>query len=591
MDKPLRLLALVIGACWLTCAALASPDAAARLNRIYEDYWEEFLRANPFSATFAGDHRFDAEWGFTNAAEANADTRARAEKYLALTAAIDPSTLGGEDRISYDLFRFNLQETLDGLAFPFQLLPVNQIFSVHLLFAQLASGQGAQPFRTVPDYERWLQRARGFAPTVDGMIADMREGIRRGIVLPKALAAPVVPQLANLASENLETTVFMGPARNFPAEFSDADKARLTEALRKLTLESIVPAYRRLHEFMRDEYLPHCRETVAWSALPGGPEWYEFLVRSHTTLELGAAEIHEIGLREVARIRGELERARERVGFTGTLREFYRHLDTAPERNFTTREEIQAAYEALRTTVDARIPQFFRRAPRAQFVIRAIESYREKSGAVAHYVLSAPDGSRPGIFYYNAYRPETRSRATITALFLHEAIPGHHFETSFAQEMESLPKFRRFGGYSAFSEGWALYAEKLGEDMRLYDDPYQWVGRLAGEIWRAARLVVDTGLHTRGWTREQAIAYMLENVPQNEVAMTAEVDRYIAAPGQALSYKLGEIRIRELRARAERELGAKFELREFHDEVLAHGPLPIPVLEAAVHRWIEARRG
>lgn len=571
-------------------ALAAAPATPAGMDRIYADYWEEFLAANPISATFYGDNRYNDRFGATTSAAANADTRRIAEKYLALTADLDPAGLPASDRISFDLFRYRQQQALEALRFPSHLLPVNQFFSPHLFFAQLGSGQSAQPFRTVRDYDNWLARAKDIPAAVDGMIADMREGMKQGIVLPKALARPTIPQLAGLAADDPAKAVFLAPVRKFPDDFTETDRARLTAAYTALVRDGLAPAYGRLHDFVRDTYLPACRDSVGLSALPGGEAWYAYLVRSMTTTPLAPDAIHDLGLREVARIRVQMEEAKTRVGFQGTLREFFRHLDTDPALKFKTREEIQAAYEALRTRVEPRVPEFFGRTPKMPYLIKPVEAFREASAAPAQYSPGTPDGARPGIFYFNGFKPETRARFMTEALFVHEAVPGHHFEVSLAQEQTALPAFRRFSFTTAFSEGWGLYCEKLGLELGLYTDPYQWVGRLSAEIWRACRLVIDTGLHAQGWTREQAIAYFLENTPQNELVATQEVERYLAIPGQALSYKIGEIKLVELRAEAEKTLGAKFSLRAFHDEVLAHGSVPLEILEAAVRRWIAAQR-
>jgi len=571
-------------------ARAATPATPEIMNKVYADYWEDYLQANPISATFNGDNRYNDRFGPLTSAEERADTKRIAEKYLARTAELDPAGLPAEDRISYDLLRYQLQESLDGLAFPSHLLPVNQMSSLHLTFAQLGSGRLVQPFETVADYDKWLARAAGFSPYVDGVIADLRTGIAQGIVLPKALAKPVLPQLENLGTADLAKNVYLSPVRKFPAGFSAADQARLTAAYTALVRDSLVPAYQRLLVFMRDTYLPACRDTVALGDLPGGKAWYAFQARSSTTTSLSPDEIHAIGLAEVARIRALFEAAKVRVGFKGTLKEFFVHLNTAPELRFTTREEIQAAYEGLRAKVEAKVPAFFGRIPKTPFEIRPVEAFREVSGPPAQYYQGLPDGSRPGIFYFNGYKPETRTRFTTVAYFLHEAVPGHHFEISLAQEQTGLPDFRRFGGTGAYSEGWGLYSEMMGQEMGFYDDPWQWIGRLSAEIWRASRLVIDTGVHAKGWTREQGIAYFLDNVPQGEVVAIQEVERYIAIPGQALSYKIGELKLRELRARADKALGAKFDIRAFHDEVLAHGSVPLSVLEAAMDRWIAAQR-
>ena len=582
--------------CTLLCAAppaiaqVKAPATPEKMNQLYADYWEDYLRENPIAATFNGDQRYNDRFGPTTSAADRAQSRALAEKYLARSAQFDPAPLPPEDRISYDLLRYRLQQVLDGLRFPSDLVPVDQFAGLHLSIAQLGSGASVQPFQTVQDYDNWLKRAAGYAPAVDGTIADMRTGIAQGIVMPKALITRVLPQLENVGTDDLAKSTYMGPVKNFPASFSAADKARLTEAYGKLVREQLAPANRKLLAFMRDTYLPAGRETAGIGALPGGQDWYAFLARRSTTTELTPAEIHDIGLREVARIRAQFEEAKVRVGFKGTLKEFFQHLNTSPELRFKSRDEIQAAYEALRPRVEAKVGLLFANVPKAPFEIRPVETFREVSAAPASYQRGSVDGKRPGVFYFNAYKPETRTRFTTNAFFLHEAIPGHHFERSLAQETTGLPAFRRFGGSIAFSEGWGLYSEMLGQEIGMYEDSWQWVGRLTAEIWRGVRLVVDTGIHSKGWTREQAIAYFKDNVPQDEVTAVQEVERYIAIPGQALSYKIGEIKLRALRARAEAALGPAFDLRAFHNEVLVHGAVPLDVLDAAVDRWIAAQK-
>ncbi|MYM37021.1 DUF885 family protein [Duganella sp. FT94W] len=580
----------------LLCAALPAfgqvtvPATPEKMNQLYADYWEDYLRENPIAATYNGDPRYNDRFGAITSAENRAQSRALAEKYLARSAGFDPAPLPPEDRISYDLLRYRLQQVLDGLRFPSDLAPVDQFYGLHLTFAQLGSGTSAQPFQTVQDYDNWLQRAAGYAPAVDAMLDDMRTGIKQGIVMPKALIRRVLPQLENVGTDDLTKSTYMQPVRKFPAAFSAADKERLTAAYGKLVREQLAPANRKLLAFMRDTYLPAGRDTAGIGALPGGQAWYAFLARRATTTELTPDEIHDIGLREVARIRAQFEEAKLRVGFKGTLREFFDYLNTAPALRFKTRDEIQAAYEALRPRVEAKVGLLFASLPKAPFEIRPVEAFREVSAAPASYQRGTVDGKRPGVFYFNAYKPETRTRFTTNAFFLHEAIPGHHFERSLAQETTGLPAFRRFGSSTAFSEGWGLYSEMLGQEIGMYDDPWQWVGRLTAEVWRGVRLVVDTGIHAKGWTREQAIAYFKDNVPQDEVTAVQEVERYIAVPGQALSYKIGELKLRELRARAETALGPSFDLRAFHNEVLSHGSVPLDVLDAAVNRWIAARK-
>jgi uncharacterized protein (DUF885 family) len=572
-----------------TLAAAHLPATPAAMNAVYAEYWEENLQANPLLATRIGDNRFNDRLGAVTSAERNATTKRLAEKYLARLAEFAPGSLPAADRISYDLLRYNLQQSLEAQKFPLHLTPINQMFGAHLAYGQLASGRGAQPFRSVKDYDNWLTRAASIPAVVDGWIVDMREGMKQGVVLPKALVRPMLPQFENLSTDDLEKNVYMSPAKRFPAGFSEAEQKRLTAAYTKLVLEQIAPAHRRLLTFMRDTYLPAARDSVGLSALPNGQAWYAYQARNQTTTDLSPDAIHTIGLNEVARIRKLFEVAKDRVGFKGSLAEFFNHLRSAPEMRFQSREQIQAAYEALRPVVDAKIPALFGRTPKTPFEIRPVEAFREAAFAPAAYSNGLADGSRPGIFYFNAYQPETRPRFDVNAIYLHEAIPGHHFEVSLRSEHPSLPAFRRYTSVTAYSEGWGLYAEYLGEEMGIYQDPLQYAGRLSAEIWRAVRLVIDTGVHAKGWTREQSIAYFRDNVPLAESVATQEVERYIAIPGQALSYKIGELKILELRARAEKTIGKSFSVRDFHDELLSHGAVPLSVLEAAITRWIAAK--
>lgn len=569
--------------------AAPAPDAAA-LERIYADYWEAFLRQNPVTATFVGDHRFNDRAGAPSASLARAAQRSLAERYLARVAGADESALDPTQRTSLELFRHTLTQDLAELQFPGHLMPLSQLFSPHLVFAQLGSGQSAQPFRDVRDYDHWLARATALAAGFAPMEEDLRAGLATGVVLPAPLAAAVAAQLERMAADAGDDSVFMGPIRRLPESIPAAERDRLTTAYRSLVTDTILPAYRRLHAFMRDEYLPAARPTVAWSALPGGEAWYAFLARTQTTTSLSPAEIHRIGLAEVARIRAEMTQAMRATGFVGDLPAFYAHLTRDPALHFESREEMLATYEAIRTRLEPRLAELFVRRPRTPYEIRPVESFRERNAPPAEYSAGAPDGSRPGIFYLNTHEPARRPRYIAEALFLHEAVPGHHFEISLKRETEGLPTFRRFSGNTAYSEGWGLYAERLGWELGCYEDPYQWVGRLTLEVWRAVRLVVDTGLHAQGWSRQQAIDYMVENIPLDADVLTGEVDRYLAMPGQALAYKIGELKLVALRQLAERELGPNFDLPGFHDTILSLGAVPLPLVEAAVDRWIAARR-
>ena len=409
--------------------------------------------------------------------------------------------------------------------------------------------------------------------------------------LRSVLGERVLPQLQAHVVAKPEDSLYFGPVRDMPADFSAADRERLTAAYRAAIETKVVPSYRRLHDFMRDEYLPKSRTSVGLDALPDGKAWYEYNVRDVTTTDYTPAQIHEIGLSEVARIRGEMKGVMEKVGFKGTLDEFFVFLNTDPQFVHPSREALVQGYVDIKNRVNPELPRLFETLPKADYEVRAVEPFREKSAAGGSYQAASEDGSRPGIFYANAYDLKARPKWAMEALSLHEGNPGHHFQITLQREQKDLPKFRRFGGYTAYSEGWGLYAESLGSELGLYVDPYQYFGMLEGELFRAIRLVVDTGLHSKGWTREQVLDYIEENSATSEARRVSETERYIAIPGQALAYKIGQLKILELRSRAQRELGDRFDLRKFHTVILADGPLPLDVLEAKVDRWIASQKG
>lgn len=571
-------------------ASNAQPSAAsARFDRLADAYFEDQLVLNPTNATAIGDKRYNAIYkaGFV---EENRQASMRVDrKYLTELATIDVSQLDPSRRVSYEILKRSIENSIDASRYPSHLQPVNQFYNFGSGFAQLGSGQGIHPFKTVGDYDDFLGRISGFETAVDAAIANMRIGMQQGITQPRVLMEKAIPQLAAHLVEDPSKSLFYGPVTNMPASFSEADRARLTSAYTTAIRDRIVPAYRRLHDFLRDEYLPRARTTVGLSALPNGKAWYDSLVRRTTTTNLTSDEIHEIGLREVARIHREMERVKEQVGFRGDLQAFFTHLETDPKFKYASREEMLADYRAAQARIDASTDRIFDLKPKANYEIRPVEPFREKSAAGGSYMSPAVDGSRPGVFYLNTYDPGSRSRTGMEALLLHEGSPGHHFQISLQQELEQLPKFRRFGGQTAYVEGWGLYSETLGKELGLYTDPYQFFGALSGELWRAIRLVVDTGMHAKGWTREQAIEYAQKNSANSDTAIVAEVERFLAIPSQALAYKIGELKITELRRKAERALGPKFDLKAFHRAVLEDGALPLDVLEAKIDRWIAER--
>jgi uncharacterized protein (DUF885 family) len=564
-------------------------DTRRQLDALFESYFEDNLRANPLLATYIGDHRYDDQLPNSIGPQYLAASRALNQKYLAAIRALDPGSLSPADRISYDIFLYEREREARGERFPFHLLPINQAGSLLTVMPALGSGTNAQPFETVADYERWLQRLAGLAVWMDQAVVNMREGATKGVVQPRAVMEKVLGQLDAMAVPQAQDSQYFAPIRSFPADFSAADRERLTAEYTRMLDATLLPAYRRLRDFVRDEYLPQSRSSVAWTALPDGQAWYAYYVQEHTTTNLTPDEIHALGLGEVKRILGEMDDVRQQVGFKGDLEAFFTFLETDPQFYFTQGSDLLDGYRALKTRIDAALPQLFSVFPRADYEVREVEAFRAQSAAGAYYQQPSADGSRPGVFYVNTYNLKAQPKFGMETLSLHEAAPGHHFQVSIQQELAGVPRFRRFGGdYTAYVEGWALYAESLGKELGLFTDPYQWYGRLNDEQLRAMRLVVDTGLHAKGWTREQAIKFMLDNSTMAESDVVSEVERYIAWPGQALGYKVGDLRIQGLRHKAEQALGPKFDLRDFHREVLSDGAVPMDVLEAKIERWIAA---
>jgi uncharacterized protein (DUF885 family) len=571
--------------------AASTVDSGQQLNQLLDEYFEEYLKLNPVLATFIGDNRYNDSLPNSIGPEYRAAEHALNQRYLDAVKAINPATLSQADRISYDIFLRERARAIEAERFPSHLLPINQAGSIVTFMPVLGSGQSAQPFNTVQDYENWLKRLDGFAVWMDQAIVNMREGMAKGVVQPRPVMEKVLPQLDAMIVEKPEDSQFYAVVGKFPDSFTPADKERLTAAYVKTIGDTVTPAYERMRDFVRDEYLPKTRSSVAWTALPDGEAWYAFLVSEHTTTAMTPAEIHELGVSEVARILGGMDGVRQKVGFEGDLQAFFTYLETDPQFYFTKGEDLVQGYMEIKKRIDASLPKLFSVLPKADYEVREVEAFRAKSSAGASYQQASADGSRPGVFYVNTYNLKAQPKFGMETLSLHEASPGHHFQVSIQQELESLPKFRRFGGdYTAFVEGWALYAEFLGPELGLFTDPYQWFGRLNDEQLRAMRLVVDTGLHSKGWTREQAIQYMLDNSTLAESDVESEVERYIVWPGQALGYKVGDLHIQQLRRYAQDSLGDKFDVRDFHREVLSDGAVPLSVLDAKIERWIAARK-
>jgi uncharacterized protein (DUF885 family) len=572
-------------------APSAAADAGPALHALFERYFEDTLRLNPLLATYIGDHRYDDQLPNSLGPQFRAEVQALNARYLAEAQAIDVAQLSPADRTSHAIFVHERERMRAAERFPAYMLPLNQAGSLLTTMVALGSGTNAQPFATAEDYDNWLKRMGGMVTWMDQAIVNMREGAARGVVQPRPVMEKVLVQLETMVVERPEDSLFFAPVRDFPEGVAPADRERLTAAYTATLRDEVLPAFRRLRDFVRDDYLPKTRSTVAWSALPDGAAWYALYVQDHTTTTLTPEEIHQVGLGEVARILGEMDEVRRTVGFEGDLEAFFTYLETDPKFYYTKGEDLLAGYRELKVRIDAALPRAFSVFPKADYELREVEAFRAQSAAGASYQQPSADGSRPGIFYVNTYNLKAQPKFGMETLSLHEASPGHHFQVTIQQELEDLPRFRRFGGdYTAYVEGWALYAEYLGKELGLFTDPYQWFGRLNDEQLRAMRLVVDTGLHAKGWTREQAIQYMLDNSTLAPSDVESEVERYIAWPGQALGYKVGDLALQALRRRAEAELGPKFDLRDFHREVLSDGAVPLDVLEAKIDRWIAARK-
>ena len=563
---------------------------AQRLDRLYAEYWEEVLKLNPIQATFQGDPRYNDQMPDFYSAEFRAEARKFTERWLKRIEAVGADGLSGQDLLSYQIFVEDARESIESDKYPGWMLPVDQMNNIVTLAAMMGSGSGAQPFKTVEDYENWLARGRRMPVLIDSAIGNMRAGMKAGVVQPRALMVKVVPQIDAVMNEDPTKTVFWGPIDAMPETFSAADKARLTAAYRELIEQRLMPSFAKLRGFIADEYLPATRDTVGMDKLPGGAEWYAFNVRQSTTTDMTPAQIHQLGLDEVARIHGEIRKIMAEAGFQGSLQDFFRFMREDKRFQYATEEDLLKHYRGLEEKINRRVGEQFSLMSKAGFEIRPVEAYRAKSAAGGSYQGPSEDGTRPGIFYVNTYDLPTRKTWDAEDLYLHEAIPGHHFQIALQQELKGVPAFRRFGGETAYIEGWGLYAESLGKALGVYESPYDHFGYLQNELWRAIRLVTDTGLHSKGWTREQVIAYMLENSAESETQATAEAERYIAWPSQALAYKIGELKIQELKLRAQRQLGAKFDPREFHAEVLKDGSVPLSVLEDKVDRWLATKR-
>ena len=581
------LAAAMLAAC-TTSPPPSSPDAA--LHALVEEYFERELELSPMNATAIGDSRYDDRLDDSTSPGFREKAFGIERAFLDRARQIDAAALSPSARISYEIFVSERERALEGQKFHEEYMPFNQMTGLPMDLAVYGSGTGPQPFVTARDYDRFLKRVRQFPGWADGAIAQMRTGMSNGITLPRVIMAKVAPQLREIGAAKLEQNIFWAPITAMPKEIAAKDRKRISDAYAAALTSEVLPAYTRLADFIERDYLPAARTTVGWADLPDGQAWYRWRVRQSTTMDMPADEIHRLGLAEVARIRGEMLAVKEQVGFNGDLDAFFKYLEEDPKFYFGNEDELLGAYRDVKRRIDALLPRLFADFPKADYEIRPVEQFRAASAAGASYQAPSADGKRPGIFYINTHNLKAQPRFGLETLSLHEAAPGHHFQIAIQQELTDLPRFRRFNGYVSYAEGWALYAESIGKELGVFTDPYQWYGRLSDEMLRALRLVVDTGLHSKGWSREQAIRYMLDNSSFAESDVTAEVERYIVWPGQALGYKLGQLHISALRAKAEAQLGGAFDVRQFHSQVLRDGAVPMNVLTAKIDRWIEAKR-
>lgn len=573
-------------------SAQTQRDEDARLALIFAQDAKREEETDPLERLYRGE-LVDADV-FSRLFTAELDRLALAstQQSLAALARIDRRRLTPARQLSYDVFLRAKREDLAWLQPQVLALtavrPLSHFGGLQVEFPTLITQGGAISYETESDYRRALQLDAIFARVLDQAVARFRQGMASGVVESRLTVRNMIVQIDALLALGAEGSPFFTPVKRLPERMPEPVKAELREAYGRVIGTEILPAYRRLRTFLADEYLPAAREKPGLSAMPGGARLYRRLIERHTTLPLGAEQVHRLGLHEVARIQREMDEVRLQLKFSGTLRQFFEAVRTDPRFHPQTKEELSKGFAAIAKAVDGKVPDYFLRRPRTPLVIQPYPEYREKFEAGGSYNQGSPDGSRPGTFFYNTYDLPSRFTSGMTTLYLHEGVPGHHFQISRAQENPTLPDFQRFGGNNAFVEGWALYAETLGYPMGFYKDPIQHWGTLDDEMLRAMRLVVDTGIHTKGWSREKAIDYMLANSGMGRTDATSEVERYIANPGQALSYKLGAMTIQRLRAKAEKALGAKFDVRQFHEQVLDSGALPLPVLEAKIDRWIAA---
>jgi len=556
-------------------------------NAVLQEYYEEGLKLDPIKATFSGDNRYNDSFPNFLSDQYKDSVRAYYIKFQNIIKKYDDKNLTDTEKFSKAILQWDIDINLEDLKYRKELIPMDQMWSRNLMVGQLAGGSSAQPFNTVEDYKNWLKRLEGYTKWLKTAEEKMKVGVKIRYVLPNSLIVKVIPQLKALSGENVEEHLFFSPVKNFPKTFTKDEKSELTEAYTRMIQDNIIPAYTSLHKYMSTDYLSEGRTSSGVDAIPSGKEYYEFAIKKYTTTSLTSEEIHQIGLSEVKRILVEMEKIKSQVNYEGDIISFFDFVrENKKLMPYTKPQQVIDNFNEIHKRMKPQLEKLFSNKPKTSFVVKQTEAFREKSSS-AEYNPGSIDGSRPGIFYVPIPSPENYNVFTDESLFLHEAIPGHHYQISLTQENENLPFFRKTLWYSAYGEGWALYAESLGKELGLFKDPYQYFGMLSSEMHRAIRLVVDTGIHAKGWTREQAIQYSLENEAEPEASIIAEIERYMANPGQALSYKIGQLKIQELRLKAENTMGDKFDIKEFHNQILETGCVPLALLEEKIDQWID----
>jgi uncharacterized protein (DUF885 family) len=575
----------------LGLAAGGVAAAAPSLATIYDEAWQRWLLENPALATGTGDPRYNDRWpDLSVAAIERADAADRAT--LAALEQVDAAALTAADRQNYDIVKFEFERRVRVARFKPHLWWISQLGSVQTPSTLQTAAEIAEisPFATVRDYENWISRLRGFGSYLDQGSELLKIAVREKRTQPRVIMLRVQPQIAAQRTATPEASPFFAPFLRMPSTFSASDRERLTGAGRQAIASVVLPAFARFAQFFAAVYLPACRDSVGISDTPDGREYYRALIAYHTTTELSAEQIHGIGLAEVKRIRGEMDKIIAAVGFKGGFQEFSRYLRTDPKFFYTDPTELLHGYMIVAKSIDPNLVNLFGKLPRTPYGVRAIPDSSAPASTAAYYQPLSADGARPGYYYVNLYKPEARPKWEMEVLTSHEAVPGHHLQIALQYENAAdMPMIRRMADFTAYAEGWGLYSESLGDQLGLYGDPYSKFGQLTYDMWRAVRLVVDTGMHAQGWSRQQAIDYFTANAPKSELDITNEIDRYIAWPGQALAYKIGQMKILELRDKSKQTLGPKFDIRQFHDVVLSTGAVPLSVLQQTVDRWMSAR--